>query len=97
MRLTKEREQEIRLLLQKNLDFGLENNIELCQEVADIQILLSEIGTLRSENQKLRERIEKLRGALNLFGHVGDDRDCCLDCEVRIDALAQDDEGEKKE
>lgn len=44
------------------------------------------------ENQKLSSRIAKLREALNLFGHVGNDTKCCEDCTLRIEALARDDE-----
>lgn len=52
--------------------------------------------SILEENQKLSSRIAKLREALNLFGHVGNDTKCCEDCTLRIEALAQDDEMEEK-
>lgn len=54
MRLMKDREEEIRSLADDNWNYARENNMELCQEVADVNALLDEIDALRTENDKLR-------------------------------------------
>lgn len=104
-RLTKEREAEIRGWAER--DCG--SQYPVFYLLAEMDALRDENETLKkclfqmqeaakdlvTKNQKLSSRIAKLREALNLFGHVGNDTKCCEDCKLRIEALTRDDEMEK--